>query len=520
MKYAYSQIDKANLGWFLKDVARATLVAMHLSKGELRGLQKFEISFKYPISVIAGTNGAGKSTLLALAACAYHNQDDGFSLPGRKLPYYTISDFFVQSEDEVPPDGIRLSYRFLYDDWRKTSDLPTGVGFGWQVRKKEKGGKWSNYRRRVERNVVFLGIERVVPHSERSVSRSYKHYFRRSKPRGYEDTVRKVVGRIIGKQYDEFWFRQHSRYRLPHVRSRTTIYSGFNMGAGENALFEIFSTIYAAPEGLLIVIDEIELGLHESAQRRLMDELKRVCQDRHIQVICTTHSPTIFARVPPEGRFYIERHETTILSTGISPEYAAGRLAEQNSNELDIFVEDGIAEQIVQAVLPTTLRRRINILPIGSAGAVIRQMTARFKDKPTRGCIAILDGDQQQQEDNHVRSFLRALESEKDKESETEWIKARIGFLPGACSPEQWILKQLTGSDLEPLALQFQIDPAEFKAICENSLEAEKHRELFEIGKALCLPVPQISSVICRWLADTTPNSFTEIRELISSQLD
>jgi hypothetical protein len=32
-----------------------------------------------------------------------------------------------------------------------------------------------------------------------------------------------------------------------------------------NALFEIFATIFACPEGVLLVIDEIELGLHEEA---------------------------------------------------------------------------------------------------------------------------------------------------------------------------------------------------------------------------------------------------------------
>ena len=54
------------------------------------------------------------------------------------------------------------------------------------------------------------------------------------------------------------------------------------MGAGEDALFEVISTLMMCPDGSLILIDEIELGLHEEAQARLIDELKKICSKRHI----------------------------------------------------------------------------------------------------------------------------------------------------------------------------------------------------------------------------------------------
>ena len=239
----------------------------------------------------------------------------------------------------------------------------------------------------MNRNVAFFGIERVVPHSERSVSKSYRNYFKRGEAAGFEKTVKNVVGRILGKRYDSFWFREHSKYRLPHVDRNSAVYSGFNMGAGENALFEIFSTIYSAPEGLLIVVDEIELGLHASAQHRFIEELKKVCRERHTQVICTTHSRSIIESIPPEGRFFIENHRYhTEVIPGISSSYAAGMLAEQNTQELDVFVEDGIAQIIIQAFLPTNLRRRINILPIGSAAAIVRQLAARYKTQNKGEC--------------------------------------------------------------------------------------------------------------------------------------
>ena len=79
-----------------------------------------------------------------------------------------------------------------------------------QVGKQElrkKGGKWNKYSHRVRRNVIFFGIERVVPHSEKSVSRSYRKVFTETDRQGWEGSVRKVVSRILGNDYDHFGIR-------------------------------------------------------------------------------------------------------------------------------------------------------------------------------------------------------------------------------------------------------------------------------------------------------------------------
>ena len=522
MKYRYSHLDKRNMDWFSKDVTRATLTSISLRRGQLRGLtSRCDFSFQYPITVVAGQNGSGKSTLLALAACSYHNRTDGFSLPGRKTPYYTMSDFFVQSAEEVSPDGISIWYEFLHNNWRKTRRCPDGIGRLWQAHKKERGGKWSNYSRRISRNVVFFGIERVVPHSERSVSKSYRHAFKRAASHGFEADVIAIVSRILGKKYDDFWFREHSKYRLPHVKTHKSVYSGFNMGAGENALFEIMSTILAAPEGLFVVVDEIELGLHESAQKRFISELKKLCNARKLQVVCTTHSPTILACVPPEGRFFLERHgPQTFVINGITPEYAAGRLAEQNSRELDVFVEDGVARQLVQSVLTTNERRRVNLLPIGSAAAIVRQLSARYKAGASGECIALLDGDQRAHAPKHRRYFLGLCEAANDDTDATEWMDDRLSFLPGDSWPEWWILTAVNAYELEDLADSLGVSEGELSELIETAVSAGKHKEFASLADQLCLPTDEVCGVICKWIAVAEPESFVDVKECIVSHLD
>jgi len=521
MKYGYSQTDRRNIDWFEKDMTRSTLASIRLVQGRIRSLSSFDIDFSYPISVIAGRNGTGKSTILALAACAFHNTTKGFRLSGRKNPYYTMSEFFVQSEEEANPAGIRIVYGIRHNNWRRTQEWPDGVRLGYQARVKKQGGKWSNYGQRVHRNVVFFGIERVVPNSERSVSRSYRHFFARTQDAGFEDEARAIVGRILGRNYDAFWFREHSKYRLPHVRTKDGVYSGFNMGAGENALFEIFSSILSAPEGLLIVVDEIELGLHESAQRRLIYELKELANARKLQVICTTHSSAILDSVPPEGRFYLEcQGNGTVVIPGIAPAYAAGMLSESNSLELDILVEDGVSGQLLLSALPASFRRRLSILPIGSAAAVIRQLAARYRASKEMPCLALLDGDQRSEGCTHLRYFLKNAECDTADETAKAWLGARLSYLPGDAWPESWVISVLTEACDNAIASEFNVPVPDLNIALTNAFCAGKHREFARLAADLYLPQSDVSKIACRAACRLSPGTVTLILETIQRHLE
>lgn len=521
MKYNYSKLDQDNLKWFANDMSKATLTEIYIREGKLRGLHNFHLTFDYPISVIAGKNGSGKSTILALAACAFHNNKEGFLLPERKTTYYTFSDFFIQTSEEIPPEGIKIWYRFRHNNWRKSKQNPTGAGNFYQTREKKKGGKWTNYAGRITRNVVFLGIQRVVPHSEKSVSRSYRTYFKTGAADGWEDDVKDVVGRILGASYDIYWVKTHSKYRLPLVASRGNIYSGFNMGAGENALFEIFTTIFASPPGTLLVIDEIELGLHEKAQKKLILELKKLCRERKIQIICTTHSPAVLDSIPPEGRFYIESlTNKPIVTQGISAKYAAGKLSGEDSNELDIFVEDGIANTIIESIIDNGLRGRVSILPIGSPVAIARQMAAKYKNKNSTECIAILDGDQSSSAIIHLENFMKALESSKDKEKEAQWFRKRLYFLPGNTWPEKWLIEQVKSLETKELSTLLKCSDEEFKTYVEEALTAEKHNELYILSKNLSLDVDYVKGTVASWLSRKIEQEFSATISAIQNYLD
>ena len=508
MAYRNSKLDEDNLKWFLKDNSCQTLVKIRVWRGQIRGLKDALIEFHYPITAIAGRNGSCKTTVLALSACAFHNVPNGFKLSGRNHPYYTFSDFFIQTKEEAALGNIIIGYQILSNKWKESKP-----GLGWQHRTKKSGGRWNNYDSRILRTVVFLGVERIVPHAERSVSKSYRGRFKLGTNHGWEDNVREIVGRILDTDYASFSYRRHSKYRIPIVAKKDQrVYSGFNMGAGEHSLFELFAIINECPDGSLILIDEIELGLHEKAQENLVKELKEICKKRKFQIICTTHSSRILECLPPEGTIFLERTgtETNIIS-GISPAYATGKLSGRSNVELDILVEDESAKLIIETILDKELRTRTRILPIGSAAAVMRHLAAKYKEHRHRKdsvteTLTFLDGDQSVNRTDQINQFLKAVENPKEQQEAKNWIEKRLLFLPGDKWPELWIVAP---SNKEPFYERFgresQMSEAEVNDMLDSACRAGKHAEFHEAARILNLDEKVVASYLIKSAFESDP---------------
>lgn len=518
MKYHQNAVDAKLQAWFTSDLTRALLRSIELEKGVFRGLNSLNLTFVYPITAICGKNGAGKSTVTALACCAYHNEANGYKLPKRRNPYYTFSDFFIQHTTDAPLSDIAIRYGIAHDNWTPSARLPDGKGVGMQVRTKKKGGKWNDYHARVDRTVVFLGIERVVPHMERSQSRSYSKSFKDVPLKGWEQQVMTAVGYVLGKTYDDFRYVVHSKYSLPIVQCGKAIYSGFNMGAGENALFDIFSIIYSAGPGALVVIDEIELGLHVEAQRKLIQRLKEVCEEQKIQIICTTHSSEILDALPPSARIYLESVAgTTRITSGISSDFAFNKLSALHGREADIFVEDDVARSLILAALPAPTRTRITVIQIGSSLALARQLAATYVRGETRPAYAIFDGDQsskQNQNISHARSMAERVRPDFD-----DWFTSRIAYLPGENWPELWLLKRATQIPVT-LSKIFGTEKDDLLAAIERGLHAGKHKELFEMAKHLGIDRGLCLNLLATAVVQEFHDEFTDLVAGIQRLLD
>lgn len=260
LKYSESNKDRELRKWFVNDFSNAHLRRIKVTTGNIRGVSNLDIPINFPITAIAGRNGSGKSTVLALACCAYHNLKNGFQASNRKQKYYTYADFFIQHSEEVSPEGISINYDFAHNNWSVSAHNKEKIQIGTQERRKKRGGKWSDYSSRVDRNCVFIGIERIVPHSEKSQSKSYKRHFLNSKHNGWEDRVKDIVGKILNKTYDEFKIVSHSKYKLPIAKIDNICFSGFNMAPVKMHCLRFFPLFSVALRAHSLSLMKLSLG--------------------------------------------------------------------------------------------------------------------------------------------------------------------------------------------------------------------------------------------------------------------
>lgn len=493
------------------------LKSIEVSGGGIRGLHPSKVEFKYSITAIAGVNGSGKSTLLALVSCAFHNTSS-FVPFGKNSHYYTYSDFFVFAPEEKGlVSQIEIRSNYLTGITSKSPEVQ-----GEDIRKKDSNGKWNKYSTRPERVVSFLGINRILPPSEDSKYRAYRSNFK-VKPLS-NDIKQELINSlttIFGQGYSDIKLKEYKSCRLFYVTNLNQ-YTGYNMGAGENAVLTLLYEILTAGDGALIVVDEIELGIHVSAQKKLIEVLKDLCKKRHCQIVCSTHSQYILDSIPLDGRVLIQSSGVrTIITQEISSEFALSALSGQNQPEMSIFVEDEVAQSFLQNVLCEEIRKRVVVKIIGSAdNSIPAQMEAHFREGSDNFCV-IMDGDKKQMKEDVVKGIIKKLDDRKEsEEAKKDYFNKRITYLPGDCNPEKYLLQSIIkASDKNYLEQAWSKTSDEIISYCNKGIAAGIHSEFWEVHNLLAFPINTVIGDILRFYKNTYGNEIRTIEEFIKQRL-
>ena len=269
----------------------------------LRGIRDLRVPFNYPVSVLAGPNGCGKSTVLFACACAYRDPDRG---PREFVPTSLFPNFIDPGgramSDSVEPTELEFDY----------VHGGTPYAMAWR-----RGKSW---------NRSFLG-RKGGRQPERGVYlRTLANLTNPSEVRGLLQLARKPFEtREIGADLLVFAHRiLPRRYRhLSVIRSglrdllfaeldadAETRYSEFHMSSGERAVLRISQDV-SALDGALVLIDEVEAGLHPYTQQQTMLELQRLALRGRLQIVVASHSPVVLDSVPPEARIFLDRDGET-----------------------------------------------------------------------------------------------------------------------------------------------------------------------------------------------------------------
>ena len=188
-----------------------------------------------------------------------------------------------------------------------------------------------------------------------------------------DEEFRQILSSILVREYSQAEVQESKKYTFQRCHADVP-YTAFNMGAGEVCMISLLYLLQQIPQGGLLVVEEIEAGLHPQAQVRLAQALIKICLQKHIQVICSTHSETFLDALPRQARLLMMRSgdEHSVIESP-STRFAMYEMTGVAQPELIIYCEDKIAAILIEEALSQELRLRVRIQHVGSDATVIRQ---------------------------------------------------------------------------------------------------------------------------------------------------
>lgn len=264
--------------------------------------------------------------------------------------------------------------------------------------------KWD--RSALDRPVLFFGVSRTVPANERKELRkcaSGKFSVPQEQIAKFENSVLKAVARILGKGIEEFRtidIDESAKHKfLSGATNEGTKYSEFHFGAGESSIIKMVSEIESAPDYTLVLIEEIENGLHPIATQKLVEYLIDVAERKKVQVVFTTHSNDALLPLPDKAIWAVSDAGLVQGKLDIESLRALTGIVEKDAA---LFVEDKFAQKWVEAILrhnSLDLLQIVEIHPMQGDGIAAKTAKAHNENPAiSTKAVCILDGDSQLEE--------------------------------------------------------------------------------------------------------------------------
>ena len=332
----------------------------------------------------------------------------------------------------------------------------------------------------------ILSMSRLdSPPSEERLTASQVAFAQRMLPFRYDEVVR-VVSR--------------DKNLLFATQEQGVSYSELHMAAGERAILRLSQEI-AQLEDALVLIDEVEAGLHPRIQHLLMLELQQLALRNDLQIIVTSHSPVVLDSVPMHARIFLERTDTGQVRVVREPyrDVVQDALYGRSHDVLNVLCEDrtgaGVVHGILDVLVPKEGIRRESIRVGSNTGAgefpVHAKAFRRFGQ--LHNFVFVLDGDQ---EDSDIQDRI--------------WTEARrevpVLYLPGRDNPETWTWNRLRdthrhaselGTSPQGLGKRTASLDAVYDSASDKPSRIVKYK-LSDLAEELRWSVPDICRIVAR----------------------
>lgn len=349
-----------------------------------RAIENKSIDFEFPVTAIVGPNGGGKTTILGAAAILYQNVAPAL--------------FFAKSGKY---DASMLNWRIEYeaiDKSIKSNDT---------IRRTAKYHNLKWVRNPLNREVFVFGVSRTVPAAERKELRrcvSNKFEVEEDRIDALSDSVSRSVATILDKDVSGY---KHIRVDdkgnvtlLSGINDAGETFSEFHFGAGESSVIRMVLQLEAATDNSLVLIEEIENGLHPVATIRMVEYLIELAERKKIQAIFTTHSNDALMPLPNDAIWASVNGD---LYKGKLDIRSLRAISGQISSKLVIFVEDDFASLWVRHILSAihdVALDSISIHPMKGDGTAVKVHNHHKIDPSAQQpSMCVIDGDSEQNED-------------------------------------------------------------------------------------------------------------------------
>ncbi len=428
-----------------------------ISVHKFRALENVDIEFGTNVTVICGKNGTSKSSILGVAAQIFSFDKD--YVKDQDLSYNTIAGDSFKS---LPAEHFRFSEKFdvpgslsvgveLFDGYTNSNataelelmkrTLSTGKARARPVVRKNSTVEKGNSSRNFTHPVIYLSLKRLQPIPSREYAVSNNRYLSDNKK-----TFLSLSNKLLNKTSSSATATSGTiNSAVAHADS----YDQDSVSAGEDNVGQIVQALmsfrklkddYPDYKGGLLLIDEADAGLFPAAQLALIDLLGQECNDLGLQVVMTSHSPTLIERVFDLSQKYQRRFKTVYLSDTFGPVksmldmswadiYADLHIATVKADskvalpQVNVYFEDAEGADFFSAMMQRQpCKKFINIMSGVSLGCSnYIQLIKRGVPEFSKKSVVVLDAD-----------------AEKDAEG-----IASITLLPGGLPPDQLIFQFL-----------------------------------------------------------------------------
>lgn len=414
---------------------RILVKSIEFGKPPFRKLGGLKIDFAERITLIAGHNGIGKSTILGLLT-------NTFGITTSEPKSYFGESYFKNIEKIV---YLAVQEAVMAKEHPTSAPVVVSLVGDVTVRKRcamTQRTKW-NRARVVPRTVdkakddpvgqdakvplptIYLGIRRLASIGEADeldVS-SGALTMHSDDARIMVEFVRSVIaGVAINNQLTQTSIKSSGKLS---IQPGFDAHDAMAISVGQDSLGSIATALASFSRlkrdqgsdyrGGLLVIDEIDVGFHPHALRKLSEALKTYARRLNLQIVATTHSPALIECIHPEGKGAADAPDSVVYLLDTN----TPRLADDQSlpailddmslkqdlpqktvkPKLGIYFEDSEAVQLFDALYPVGKRRAmsrkngITLVPIALEVGGSNLLKLPENDPIFRDRVLVVDAD-------------------------------------------------------------------------------------------------------------------------------